>query len=688
MENDELYNKYLESVFYYGDETYFYNVKTQEIVPDHLTLDSVSYYFLNYIIRCTYDIYDIFGKPINNTISNEIFLSCVDDYLLTKSSDAPRTFKVYDIHGKVIAVFTNEPEKLDIHFPYLTLENDKVILKDKVGGRKIQTFEIKNKINKVSIKDKKAVDIIFQKFNISKNFKQELKSNNKLENLYYNANFLMITALTKFQEVAVVVIRMGECPCQNRIICYDQLGFEAKFNNERCLIFNDSLSYYDINGVKIAEYKRIDKEDVVPIDYTVANLLTSGRLKLKLKKHDKIGYINNKKYTIIKNYCCNRLLVRNEQGLYGYLDEFGKEVIKPQFAKATPFSYGWAIVDGKEIDIDGKVCEYVSPYTNLRNSDSYISLHSEIKNYYGLVSENAYREGLWSYDYSKYLKVLPPKNNPFKKAVYYYVDYKTKKIVKTEYEPLRQYENFVFFTITKNFYWQDGYYLFDKRDNSYHWFANHDSKIEFYDDYFTWDNKTYYVTDQIICLGDFNLENRLLKKDCTLLSKEKYLIKYQKFISKNMITAESINKKINEYQQYSQKIAECQKQIDELEMKKRELTIKMNTIPNHTLEIPSNFYYEENGVKYVSKEYANYLSFFDLLTFDFTGFDVSNLDFTGTNAFINPQTIYNKNMANGNYSDVTFISYDFSGIDMTNATFNNDFIVCYQEKILRKKLTK
>ena len=155
-----------------------------------------------------------------------------------------------------------------------------------------------------------------------------------------------------------------------------------------------------------------------------------------------------------------------------------------------------------------------------------------------------------------------------------------------------------------------------------------------------------------------------------------------------MITAESINKKINEYQQYRQKIAECQKQIDELEMKKRELTIKMNTIPNHTLEIPSNFYYEENGVKYVSKEYAKYLSFFDLLTFDFTGFDVSNLDFTGTNAFINPQTIYNKNMANGNYSDVTFTSYDFSGIDMTNATFNNDFIVCYQEKILRKKLTK
>ena len=689
MEDDELYKKYLESVFYRGDETYFYNVKTQEIMPDHLTLDSVSHYFLNYIIRCMYDIYDMFGKPINNTISNEIFLSCVDDYLLTKSSDNPRTFKVYDIHGKVISVFTNDPEKIDIYFPYLTIEDDKVVLKDKVGGIKIKSYEIKNKINEVSIKDKDAVDMILQKFNIPKSFKHELKSNNKLKSLYYNANFLVITAITKFQESAIVVIRMGTSPLENRIVCYDPLGFNAQFNKERCLIYTDDLTYYDTNGVKIVEYKCVDKEDVIPIDYTLANLIASGRLTLKLKKYDKIGYINNKKYKIIKKYRCGRLLVKDEHGLYGYLDEFGNEVIKPQFAKATPFSYGWAVGDGKEINTNGEVCEYVSPYTNLKNNDSYISLHSESQNYYGLVSENAFTEGLWSYDYSKYLKVLPSKNNPFRKPAYYYVDYKTKKLVKTDYEPLRQYENFMFFSIPKNFYWQEGYYLFDKRDNSYHWFASRTAIIEFYDDYFTWDNKTYYVADQIICLDDFNLENRILKKGCTLLSKEEYLGKYQKFITRNKTTTtENINKKINEYQQYMQKIAECQKQIDELENQKRELTFKMNAIPSHTLETPANFHYEENGVKYISKEYVNYLALFDLLTFDFTGFDVSNLDFTGTNAFINPQTVYNKDMSNGNYSDVTFTSYDFTGVDITNATFNNEFLICYQESELKRKLTR
>ena len=111
----------------------------------------------------------------------------------------------------------------------------------------------------------------------------------------------------------------------------------------------------------------------------------------------------------------------------------------------------------------------------------------------------------------------------------------------------------------------------------------------------------------------------------------------------------------------------------------------MNVIPRHTIETPSNFHYEENGIKYISKKYVNYLKLFDLLTFDFSGFDVSNLDFTGTNASINPQNVYNKDMSNGNYSDVTFITYDFSEVDITNATFNNDFVTCYKEYKLKRK---
>ena len=64
-------------------------------------------------------------------------------------------------------------------------EKDKIVLKDHVGGTIIAHFEIKNKINKVNIKDKKNVNRIFQVFGIPKSFKQELKSNSKLKNVHY-----------------------------------------------------------------------------------------------------------------------------------------------------------------------------------------------------------------------------------------------------------------------------------------------------------------------------------------------------------------------------------------------------------------------------------------------------------------------------------------------------------------------
>lgn len=686
MDEEKLYKEYLKSVFYPVNETYFYNVNTRELIPDHLALDNISNYDLNYIIRCMYDIYDMFGRPINNSLSDEIFLSSIDDYLLTKQRNSKRTFKVYDGQGKLITVFKSKPDSKEIYLPYLVQEKDEIVLKDHVGGTIIAHFEIKNKINKVNIKDKENVNRIFQVFGIPKSFKQELKSNSKLKNVYYNDKFLIITAAFKSSESAIMLMYYGNSTYQNRIICYDKQGFDAKFNNERCLIKTDSLNYYNSNGIKIAEYKYVDKKDVIAIDYLLANLLKRQNLTLKLENYNVIGYINNKKYLIVENFKCGRLLVQDEQGLYGYLDENGNEIIKPKFKSATHFINGWAVMDGRTADLDGHAYEGMSLLKILKDSDQYISLHNINYEYAGEFSENSFIKNLWVYDYTNYLKVLPSKNNPFKKVVYYYVDYKTKTVAKTDYEPLRQYENFLFFYISKNFYWQDGYYIFDKNNNSYKWFASKDTEIKFYDNYFICNNLTYYVADQIICLGDFNIENRKLKKDYTLLSKKEYLSKYQKIIAKNRVeTTEVINQKINEYQQYIQKIAWYQRQIDELEKQKCELIFKMNVIPRHTIETPSNFHYEENGIKYISKKYVNYLKLFDLLTFDFSGFDVSNLDFTGTNASINPQTVYNKDMSNGNYSDVTFITYDFSEVDITNATFNNDFVTCYQESKLKRK---
>lgn len=68
MDEEKLYKEYLKNVFYPVNETYFYNVNTRELIPDHLALDTISNYDLNYIIRCMYDIYDMFGRPIIKNI--------------------------------------------------------------------------------------------------------------------------------------------------------------------------------------------------------------------------------------------------------------------------------------------------------------------------------------------------------------------------------------------------------------------------------------------------------------------------------------------------------------------------------------------------------------------------------------------------------------------------------------------
>ena len=43
-------------------------------------------------------------------------------------------------------------------------------------------------------------------------------------------------------------------------------------------------------------------------------------------------------------------------------------------------------------------------------------------------------------------------------------------------------------------------------------------------------------------------------------------------------------------------------------------------------------------------------------------------------------------MSNGNYSDVTILNYDMTGVNIENAVFTNDFINAYQEGILKRNL--
>ena len=105
----------------------------------------------------------------------------------------------------------------------------------------------------------------------------------------------------------------------------------------------------------------------------------------------------------------------------------------------------------------------------------------------------------------------------------------------------------------------------------------------------------------------------------------------------------------------------------------------------HALPVPADFYIKRGDMKIIASEYLKDLIYFDLLTYDFTSFCVSGIDFSGTNACLDPQKVYNRDMRNGNYSEITFLNYDMTGVNTENSIFTNDFINCYQENMLKLK---
>ncbi len=53
----------------------------------------------------------------------------------------------------------------------------------------------------------------------------------------------------------------------------------------------------------------------------------------------------------------------------------------------------------------------------------------------------------------------------------------------------------------------------------------------------------------------------------------------------------------------------------------------------------------------------------------FDNVKVSGIDFTGTNANIDPQTVYNKDMSHGIYDGLNFTMKSFDGVNTDDASF-------------------
>jgi len=90
------------------------------------------------------------------------------------------------------------------------------------------------------------------------------------------------------------------------------------------------------------------------------------------------------------------------------------------------------------------------------------------------------------------------------------------------------------------------------------------------------------------------------------------------------------------------------------------------------LEVDTDILFiEKEDHKEINPLFANYLDSIDFHGVSFRNVKVSGLDFSNSNAIIDPQEVYQKDMSNGNYSGLDFNASNFTGVDIRNSDFSN-----------------
>lgn len=72
--------------------------------------------------------------------------------------------------------------------------------------------------------------------------------------------------------------------------------------------------------------------------------------------------------------------------------------------------------------------------------------------------------------------------------------------------------------------------------------------------------------------------------------------------------------------------------------------------------------------------FISFLSLIDFTLISFKNVKVSELDFSGSNARIDPQIVYNKDMSRGNYSGLDFNAASFKGVNISGSVFTDSLM--------------
>ena len=94
--------------------------------------------------------------------------------------------------------------------------------------------------------------------------------------------------------------------------------------------------------------------------------------------------------------------------------------------------------------------------------------------------------------------------------------------------------------------------------------------------------------------------------------------------------------------------------------------------------------------KEINPLFKDYLSMINLEYISFKNVKVSGLDFAYSNADINPQEVYNKDMSNGNYSGIDFNISSFDGVNICGSIFTDclmEFSMLTIDKAIKDEYT-
>ena len=121
---------------------------------------------------------------------------------------------------------------------------------------------------------------------------------------------------------------------------------------------------------------------------------------------------------------------------------------------------------------------------------------------------------------------------------------------------------------------------------------------------------------------------------------------------------------------------------------------KLKTFLHQIYITPSVLFEEKDDHFVIRKEYIPYLRFFDLSIIVFDNVDVRHVDFRWTNAVINPEKVYKKDLTGVKCFDINIMDFkDYTDVILVDAEIDEnpksmihrDKAIVSKEQLLRRK---